>query len=398
MSVESPFKADFPLFDDPEAEGYVYLDSAATTLKPARVIEAVADYHRRSTANVHRSLHLRAEASTIAFEGVREDVAHFLRCDRSEVVFTHNCTDAINLAADLLALDPGDEVVVTRLEHHSNYLPWATRATARVVDVGPDGVVDLDRLAAAIGPRTRLVAATWVSNVTGNVQPVAEIVRIAHARGVPVLIDAAQAVGHHPVDVGAVGCDFLVFSAHKMLGPSGVGVLYARKEAQGWLRPRRVGGGMVNKVRADGFDVKEAPYCFEAGTPNIEGVIGFGRALEWYSVRGFPAIEAHLADLERYFRERLAASTLVRPAFPFAGQHVSIFPLVPARRALDLNHFGRILSDTHGIALSAGVQCCQPYYEAEGLDGALRVSLYVYNSRRDVDRFFDAVEATSMFL
>jgi cysteine desulfurase/selenocysteine lyase len=398
MTRGSPFKADFPLFAREENADYVYFDSAATTLKPASVIRAVANYHETVTSNVHRSIHVHAEASTIAFEGVREGVAHFIRCDRSEVVFTHNCTDAINVAADLLDLDPDDEIIVTRLEHHSNFLPWCGRAKVRMIGVNKEGVVNLEQLVAAIGPRTRLVAVAYVSNVTGNVQPVAEVVRIAREHGIPTLVDGAQAVGHFPVDMAALGCDFFCFSAHKMLGPSGVGVLYVRQEVQGRLHPRRLGGGMVNMVSTDSFTMKQPPYCYEAGTPNIEGVIGFGRALEWFATRGFGPIGEHLDDLERYFRGRLADCTLIRPAFPFAERHLGIFSFVPARKSIDLNHFGRILSDSWQIALSVGVQCCQPYYQHHGLDGALRASLYVYNTRDDVDRFFEAIESISMFL
>lgn len=389
-------RKDFPLLvKEPE---YIYFDSASTTHKPALVIESVTRYYGEYSSNIHRSVHRHAEAATIAFENTRELTAAFIHADKNEIIFTHNCTDAINLVAHLLKLTKRDEVVCSIAEHHSNYLPWLNNASLVTIELDKNGVIDLDQLKRALSPKTKLLALSYVSNATGNIQPVREAIRIAKARGVLTLIDAAQAIGHFPIDVQDLGCDFLVFSAHKMLGPSGVGIMYARQEWLNAVSPVRFGGGMVNHIDAGVANFKAPPHGFEAGTPNIEGVIAFGKALHYFLLHGFDVIEGHLNDLESYFKKRLVESPYIKSAFPIASRHVPIFTFMPMCARIDLNQLGRVLSDTYQIALSVGVQCCQPLYQTYSLEGAIRASLYVYNTKAEIDRFFAAIDEMKVFL
>ncbi|HXW53287.1 MAG TPA: cysteine desulfurase [Myxococcota bacterium] len=389
-------KKDFPVFTQfPEL---VYFDNASTTQKPLSVITSMANCLTQGASNIHRSVHRHAEEATIRFEDARELLASFIRADKNEIIFTHNCTDAINLAADLLQLTKEDQVICSIAEHHSNYLPWAQKASVIALELNDQGIIDLNQLERAFTKKTKILALSYVSNTTGNIQPVKEAISLAESKGVLTLIDAAQAIGHFPVDVGALGCDFLAFSAHKMLGPTGVGVLYGKRDLLHKLSPMRLGGGMVNHIEASKINFKGPPHGFEAGTPNIEGVIAFGKTIEYFLLHGFDTIERHLKDLESYFKNRFLGSPYVTSAFPINEQHVPIFTFVPTHGRIDLNQLGRVFSDTYQIALSVGVQCCQPLYHSFNLPGAIRASLYVYNTREEIDRFFAAVDDMKDFL
>lgn len=388
------YRKEFPILDNP----LIYFDSASTSLKPQSVIDAFCDYYKNYTSNIHRSTHIFAERAMIAFEGVRESVASFIKADKNQIIFTHNCSDAINLVSELLAIKKEDEIICSILEHHSNYLPWRTKSNVIVVNVTADGLIDLDEIERSITKKTKLIAMTYVSNVTGNIQPVHEIVELAKKYNILTLIDAAQAVGHFAIDVTKLNCDFLVFSAHKMLGPSGIGILYCSNELLNKLPPSRVGGGMINQISKEELQYKKAPYCFEVGTPNIENVIAFGKAIDFFNVHGFNEISHYLEELNLYFIKKLAKVDSVHVPFSIHHNHIPIFTLMPKNNSVDLKYLGRMLSDTYLIALNVGVQCCQPLYQKQNIPAAMRVSLYLYNTKNEIDVFFDALEDLNFLL
>lgn len=382
----------------PEDQGRIYFDSAATSLKLQSVADAMVEFYRNSCSNVGRANHLHAEQATLAFEAVRSKASDFLNCYADEIVFTMNCTDSINLVAQSLALEAGAHVIVSELEHHSNLLPWLVRADVSVVRTDAEGVVDLDHLQTLLRSRpTRLVAVCLASNITGNVQPVTAISDLAHQHGALVLIDAAQGVGHVQVDVAAIDCDLLAFSAHKMFGPSGVGVLYMRREVQAGLRNVRTGGGMINRIDGDRLLYHSGPARFEAGTPNIEGVLGLGHALDFLQGVGIHRVEAHDQALEHYFWQRVPACRQIVFPFPRAPHHLPIFTLRP-RGDVDINYVSRLLSDRYQIATGAGYQCNQPYYRSRGLNGGIRISMHLYNRQAEIDLLFDALEDMAAIL
>lgn len=394
-SASAAAREDFLLLDNTP---WVYFDSASTALKPKHVLDAIISYHRDYASNVGRANHLLAEQATLAFESVRAKVADLLQCYCDELVFTFNCTDSINLAAQALGLVPGVHVIVSELEHHSNLLPWLARAQVSVVRTDAQGLIDVDHLHSLLRNKpAKLVAATYVSNITGNVQPVAQICRLAREHQALTLIDAAQAVGHIPIDVNALDCDFLAFSGHKMLGPSGVGVLFMRRSLQPTLCCGRRGGGMVNKIDGSQIDYHTGPARFEAGTPNIEGVLGLGAALDYLNRAGVDNIERNDRALEAYFWERAQRCEQLVFPFPRAPQHLPIFTFRP-RGNVDINYISRILSDRYQIATSAGYQCNQPMYRNRGLNGGIRASLHLYNETAEIDRLFDALDDLSLLL
>lgn len=390
-----PAREDFLLLDNAP---WIYFDNAATSLKPKCVLGAIISYHRYSASNVGRANHLLAEQATLAYEAVRAKAADFLQCYCDELVFTFNCTDSINLAAQAMGLTADDQVLVSNLEHHSNLLPWLARAQVSVVRTDDQGLIDLDHLESLLRDKpVKLVAITYVSNVTGNVQPVPQICRLAHTHGALTLIDAAQAVGHLSVDVGALDCDFLAFSGHKMLGPSGVGMLYIRRDLQSALGCGRLGGGMVNKIDGQQIDYHTGPARFEAGTPNIEGVLGLGAALDYLNRAGLDNIERNDRTLEAYFWDRAQRCEQLVFPFPRAPQHLPIFTFRP-RGKVDIHTISRLLSDRYQIATSAGFQCNQPLYRKLGLTGGIRASLHLYNDAAEIDRLFDAFDDLSLLL
>lgn len=379
-------REDFPLLARTiEGKRIVYLDSAATTLKPRPVIDAVVEFYRNFCANVHRGDHTLSREASERLEQVRYQVARFINATSREIVFTANTTDGINLVAESLGLAPTDNVVVTILDHHSNILPWMGRCETRFLPEGPDGAVDLNKLPDLIDARTRLVAMGHVSNVTGAIQPVAEAIAIAHDRGVPVVIDAAQSAPHLPLDVLALGCDFLAFSSHKMLGPSGVGVLYVSEDAEERLSPRRLGGGTPDHVRTDGFSLRDVPYRLEPGTPNIEGILGFGAAIEYLKRIGTERIAAHDAALCRAMTRHLVDLPGVRAIGSGAGDKIATVSLLPTDATLTATTLGHLLSDSYKIMARSGTHCAHPYFAAHGAGKALRLSTYVYTGEDDIE-------------
>lgn len=392
-----PLRAQFPrLAAEPQL---CYLDSAATAQKPEAVIAAVADAWRRLAAPVHRGLYPEAEAASEAYEGARAALARFIGAAPDEVVFTRSATDAINQVAAGWArprLAPGERIVVTGMEHHSNLLPWQrvcreTGAALVTVPVGADGSADWPEDDVLFGGGTRLLALTWVSNVLGTVNPVAELARRAHARGVAVLVDAAQAVAHFPADVAALDCDFLAFSAHKMYGPDGIGLLYVRRERQAELEPALLGGGMVDEVGATESTWLPAPARYEAGSPNLAGALGFAAAARFVQALGLPALGAHgreLAGLALAALADIPGIELYGPRDPADRGALVSFNLAGVHP-----HDLAQVAGEQGVALRAGHHCCQPLMQRLGVSATVRASFAAYSAAEDIPRLRAAVLA-----
>jgi cysteine desulfurase/selenocysteine lyase len=374
----------------------VYLDNAATTQKPESVIAAVADMYRRSYANIHRGVHALSVEATDAYEQAREKVRAFLNAaETREIVFVRGTTEAINLVAQTFGrqrVGEGDEVVVTALEHHSNIVPWQLlcdekRARLKVLPIDRTGEVCVEELERLLTPRSRVVSIAHVSNALGTLVPVRRIVEIAHARGVPVLVDGAQAVPRLAVDVRELGCDFYAFSAHKMYGSTGMGVLYGRAELLDAMPPYQGGGDMISSVTFEKTTWNVLPYKFEAGTPNIAGAIGLGAAIDYLAKIGIENVTAHERDL-------LAYATLSLTALP------SLNVIGTAREKIGVLSFtldgihphdiGTIL-DQEGIAIRTGHHCAQPVMEFFGIPATARASLALYNTRADIDALVEGI-------
>jgi len=404
MSLDTrAVKADFPIFRTwDRARSLVYLDSAASTQKPLAVLDAVRDYYERSNANVHRSVHTLGERATELYEASRERVARFIGArSAEEIVFLRNATEGLNLVADSFGrwrLGPGDEIVVSILNHHSNLVPWQqaaarTGATLRVVPITAGLELDMDALADTIGPRTRIVALTHKSNVLGTIIDVGPIVRAAHRHGAVVVLDAAQSVPHLPVDVAALDCDFLAFSAHKMCGPMGVGVLWARRELLEAMPPYMTGGEMVREVTLQGATWNDVPWKFEAGTPNVGGAVGLAAAIDYLEAIGLEAIAAHERALSAEARERLETFDDVDTFCPASGPN----GIVSFRMSDVHPHDVATVLDQEGVAVRAGHHCAQPLHAALGIPATIRASFYLYNDREDVDRLVAGIDAVREF-
>jgi cysteine desulfurase/selenocysteine lyase len=393
----SAIRRDFPILQQQvHVKPLVYLDNAATAQKPKAVIDAISNYYLRDNANIHRGVHLLSERATAAYERGRTVVQRFLNARESrEIVFVRGTTEAINLVAQSYArptLKPGDEILVSILEHHSNFVPWkmaceATGARLRVVPMTDEGELRMDEYERLLGDRTRLVAIGHVSNALGTINPAAQIVRLAHARGIPVLLDGAQAVPHMPVDVTAIDCDFYAFSGHKLFGPTGIGVLYGKAELMDRMPPWQGGGDMISSVTLEEVRYNTLPAKFEAGTPDIAGVVGLAAAIEYLNGLDLTAAAAHESALARYAEERLSS---------FDG--VKLIGRAPARAGIvsfvmasaHPHDIGTVL-DQEGVAIRTGHHCCQPLMHRLGVPATARASLAFYNTREDVDRFVDAL-------
>lgn len=388
-------RAEFPLLAKELAgQPIAYLDSASTAPRSRRVLEAIRRYHEDYTANVHRGVHPLAAEASAAYEAARHAAASHVGALPGEVVFTRGTTEAINLVASSLGLTRADEVVLTLAEHHSNMLPWRSAATPAYVPSHEDGSPRWEALEGLIGPRTRLVAVHHASNVLGTIAPLAEIARVAHARGVPFLVDGAQGAGHLPVDVRAIGCDFYAWSGHKVGGPAGTGILYARAPWLEKLSPWHWGGGMVSHVEEDALELKEGPQRFEAGTPNVEGVLGLAAALELLRDVGMDAVRAHGEELARALFEGVRALPGVRvlggddPSRP----RIPLVALTLPDGALDAQTLARMLADTSGVIVSAGQHCTHPLHrQAAASQDTLRASAWMVNTLEDVERFVDSL-------
>ena len=387
-------RADFPLLQR-RIDGALitHLDSASTAPKPQCVIDAVTACYTHHTANVHRGVHVLSEEATEAFEQTRQEVASFLNASPSEIIFTRNSTEGVNLVAHGLRLAPADEVVVPALEHHSNFMPWRLSARAVPVDLNPDGVPHYEQIQAHLTAATRLVALAQVSNALGVIAPVAPWIAAAHAHGVPVLVDASQSASHLPIDVRALDCDFLVLSGHKLLGPAGVGVLYGKRAQLEKLGLYQVGGGMVTYHGDDRFAVQDVPWRFEAGTPNIEGVIGLGAAVAYLRRIGMAAVAAHSQALGQHLVEGLRA---------IPGTHILADSAPPADRiglatftvntpGLGAEAVARTLCDRHQILVSGGYHCAHILHHRLQLSGTVRASTHIFNTHAEIDRLLTAL-------
>ncbi len=398
-------RQDFPILSRTvHDKPLVYLDNAATTQKPRQVIDALTNYYCRYNANIHRGLHALAEEATDAYERVREDVARFIHAPSSRsVVFTRNTTESLNLVAHAWGranLKPGDQILLTEMEHHSNLVPWqlvanATGATLAFVGVTDDGQLKMDDYARLLSAKTKLVSVTHMSNSLGTINPIAQIIRQAHAVGAVVVIDAAQSVPHLSVDVQALECDFLAFSAHKMLGPTGVGVLYGKEALLEAMPPFLGGGEMIADVQLTHSTWNEVPWKFEAGTPNIADVIAFGEALAYLRRLGLDAVRAHEQELVGHALARLREMddvTVYGPRRIEDRGGVVSFNL----RGLHPHDVGTIL-DHEGVAIRAGHHCTKPLMRRFGLAATARASVYVYNTREEIDRLIEALHAVQAF-
>jgi cysteine desulfurase / selenocysteine lyase len=391
-------RKDFPiLHQEVHGKPLVYLDSAATSQKPQAVLDALSAYYTTDNANVHRGVHLLSERATAAYEGARVGVQRFLNAARSdEIVFVRGTTEGINLVAHSYGrrvVGPGDEVVISALEHHSNIVPWQMlceeqSATLRVVPIDDAGQVDLEAYEKLLSNRTKLVAVAHVSNALGTVVPVARLVAMAHHRGVPVLVDGAQAVPHLPVDVRELGCDFYVFSGHKVFGPTGIGVLYGKAELLERMPPYQGGGDMIKAVTFEKTTYNDLPYKFEAGTPHIAGAIGLGVALAYLEDLGRDRVAAYEHDLLVYGTEVLAARPDLR-LIGTAREKASVLSFVV--EGVHAHDVGSIL-DREGIAVRTGHHCAMPVMQRFGVPATTRASLALYNSREDLDALARALE------
>jgi cysteine desulfurase/selenocysteine lyase len=391
-------RADFPILRrQVRGRPLVYLDNAATTQKPQVVIDAITRYYTEYNANVHRGVHHLSEVASEAYEAARRKIAAFLNApDERSIVFTRNATEGINLVAHAfgrLRVGPMDEVLISAMEHHSNIVPWQLLceergARLRVAPIDDRGELLLDELEAMIGERTRLVSIAHMSNALGTVNPVEEIVRIAHAHGVPVLLDGSQAAYHMPVDVQALDCDFYVATGHKLYGPTGIGVLYGKTEHLDAMPPYMGGGDMISSVTFEKSTWNTLPFKFEAGTPNIEGAIALGVAVDYICATGLAAIAGHERDLLTYGTEALSSVDGLR-MIGTARRKASILSFV-----LDGVHphdIGTIV-DREGIAIRTGHHCAQPVMERFGVPATARASLAMYNTRDEIDALVRAVE------
>jgi cysteine desulfurase / selenocysteine lyase len=391
-------RRDFPILNERiHGKPLVYLDSANTSQKPQAVLDAMDHYYRHANANIHRATHLLSERATALYEGARAKAAAFINApEPKNIVLTKGTTDGINLVAQSYGrsmLRAGDEIIISWLEHHSNIVPWQllceqTGAVLRVVPINDLGEIDLDQYAAALSPRTKLVAISHVSNALGTVNPIPTVIEQAHARGAVVLVDGAQAVPHFRIDVQSLDCDFYVFSSHKMYGPTGVGVLYGRGELLEAMPPYQGGGDMIASVTFEKTLYNVVPYRFEAGTPNIGGVVGFGAAVDYLMGIDRAAALAHEDDVLAYASARvreIPGARIIGEARDKTGVLSFLLEGVHPHDA------GTIL-DREGVAVRTGQHCAQPIMDRYGITATIRASLGIYNTRDEIDVLVRALE------
>jgi cysteine desulfurase/selenocysteine lyase len=393
-------REDFPILHQEVRPGVplVYLDSAASSQKPRQVIEAMDDYYRHHHANVHRGIHSLSEAATNAYESARKRIAGFLNApDPATLIFVRNATEAINLVATAWGrrnVGAGDEILLTEMEHHANLVPWMMLAeekgaTIRYVPVTAQGQIDLHAVDNLLTPRTRIFAFTAMSNVLGTITPAAELVRAAHRAGAVALVDAAQSVPHMPVDVQALGCDFLAFSGHKMCGPTGSGVLYGQRDLLEEMPPYMGGGDMIRRVTYEGFVTNDLPYKFEAGTPAIAEAVGLGAAVDYLTGLGMENVHRHEQFITNYAMEALSEIDGLALLGPQAAQKggVAAFTLQGIHP-----HDLAQLADEDGIAIRAGHHCAMPLHRKLGIAASARASFYVHTTTQEIDRLVRSLE------
>ncbi|MEM7167921.1 MAG: cysteine desulfurase [Planctomycetota bacterium] len=391
-------RRDFPILDRVVRGGeqLLYLDNAASAQKPACTVDAIDHYYRNSNANVHRGVHALSEEATLLYEGAREKAQRFLNAQRSaEIVFVRGATEGINLVANGIArrLQAGDEIIVSQMEHHSNIVPWqmacsASGAQLRVIPMNQAGELDLSAYAALLGDQTKFVALSHMSNALGTLNPVKEMIRLAHERGVQVLLDSAQAAPHVRIDVQDLDCDFLVLSGHKLYGPTGIGVLYGRAAALQDLPPYQGGGEMIRTVTFEETTYNDVPWRFEAGTPNIAGAVGLGASIDYLERLDWAGVHRHEQELHDLATEQIGAIegvTLIGTAATKGS--IVTFTLADVHP----HDVGTVL-DTRGIAVRAGHHCAQPVMDFYSVAATVRASFGIYNTREEVERLVAALQ------
>ncbi len=395
-------RKDFPILDQKvNGKPLVYLDSAATSQKPLSVIEAIEKYYREYNSNVHRGVHTLGSKATDAYENAREKVAKFINAPSpAQIIFTRGTTEGLNMIAHGYArfqVREGDEIVITPMEHHSNMIPWqqiaiATKATLKYIPLQPDGTITLDDIRAAVTSHTKILAMTHVSNVLGTINPIKEAAKIAHENGAIMVVDGAQSVPHMPVDVQDLDCDFLAFSGHKMMGPTGIGVLYGKREVLEKLEPVHFGGEMIETVELYQSTWKEIPYRFEGGTPIIAGAVGLAAAIDYLSGIGMDNVRKMSHEITEYGMERLGKVEDVTIYGPKVRGELITFNLANVHP-----HDVATVLDTEGVAVRAGHHCAQPLMRWLDVVATARASFYIYNTEQDVDVLVSALEKAKEF-
>lgn len=397
-------RADFPiLHQEVNGQPLVYLDNAATTQKPNAVIDAISDYYRTDNSNVHRGAHALADRATVKFEAARTKVAEFINApDAKQIIWTRGTTESINLVAASWGrqnLKPGNRILVSAMEHHSNIVPWqlvaqATGARVEAIPVDATGTIDMQAFASILDTDVKMVSVGHVSNAMGSINPVEEIIAAAHAVGAKVLIDGAQAVSHWAVDVQALNCDFYAFSAHKLFGPTGLGVLYGKRDILEAMPPYQGGGEMIETVSFSGTTFNQLPYKFEAGTPDIAGVIGFGAAIDYLNQLDRVAAAAHEQALLVYAEEKARVTEGLELIGTSVRKTSVMSFLLKGAHPADVG----VLLDKQGVAVRTGNHCAQPIMDQFGIPGTVRASFSFYNTFAEVDRLFAAIEKAKLFL
>ena len=401
-------RADFPILNETvHGRPLVYLDNAATSQKPQAVIDAISEAYTHWNSNIHRGVHHLSQVATKHHEEARQAVANFIGAKSSdEIIFTKGTTDSLNALAFSFGetfIQEGDEILVSAVEHHSNIVPWQMlcerkKAVLRHIPLREDQTLDMEAFKGLLNEKTKLVSVAHVSNVLGIINPIEDIIRLAHEKGIPVCIDGAQSVPHMPVNVQTLDCDFLAFSGHKMYGPTGIGVLYGKREWLEKLTPHEGGGEMINHVRWSGTTYNELPYKFEAGTPNFVGSYALHKAIEYMQTIGFEAIEAHERELTEYCESQLAAIEGVHiyaAGQPKAG--VISFNVYASGNLIHPFDIGTLL-DQQGVAVRTGHHCAEPLIDELGIPGTVRVSFGLYNDKADIDAFIAALKKAIVIL
>lgn len=406
MFKPETIRADFPILSKPvNGKKLVYLDNAATSQKPKQVIDCLRNYYESTNANVHRGIHTLSEKATKEYEGVRELVRDFIgAAETREIIYTAGTTAAINLVAyswgraNVLA---GDEIVLTPMEHHSNLVPWQILAAEReaklvYLELTEDGQIDLKSAERLINKRTRLVAVTQMSNVLGTINPISQLAKIAHANGALILVDGAQGIPHLPTSVKELDCDFLAFSLHKMVGPTGVGMLWGKSEILESMPPFLGGGNMIGTVSRERSTWAELPYKFEAGTPNIADVIASGEAIKYLNRLGMKNVRDHEIELSSYALEKFQATPEITVYGPLdATKRGGVFSFNV--KDIHPHDLSQILNE-HGIAIRAGHHCCQPLMKDLKVMGTARASFYIYNTKEEIDFLFESLQGAEKVL
>ncbi|MDR0835931.1 MAG: cysteine desulfurase [Tannerella sp.] len=400
--MNDTIRQDFPILQRTVyGKPLVYLDNAATTQKPRRVVEKITEEYYNVNANIHRGVHFLSQQATEAHENARRTIQKFINASKpEEIIFTRGTTEAINLVASSFTygcMSAGDEVIISAMEHHSNIVPWQMEAarnniTIKVIPVTKDGILDMEEYAKLFSERTKLVAVTHISNVLGTINPVKDIINIAHDREVPVLIDGAQAVAHQKIDVQELNADFYAFSSHKIYGPTGIGVLYGKEKWLDLMPPYQGGGEMISSVSFENTKFNDLPYKFEAGTPDFIGSVAFATAIDYVSGIGFDKIERHEQELLTYATERLSAIDGLR-IFGNAKHKSGVISFLVG----NIHHYDMgMLLDQLGIAVRTGHHCAEPLVKFFGVEGTVRASFALYNTKNEIDILAEGIEKVRM--